>query len=305
MSARFLLAAFMAGAAIANPFSNIEARKLPFGTAIFQCTEPDTIALTFDDGPYIYTADILDMFNAAGAKGTFFLNGHNWGYMTDHKSTVQRMLAEGHQIGHHTWSHPNLADLDADEIADEMIELEDALIGVIGKFPTYMRPPFFSYTDATLQTLGELGYHVIHANIDTNDWSFQNECLIENAVKMFEEGVSRGGSIVLAHDVHLLTAYTLVPAMLQMVKDRGLRAVTVGECLGDPEANWYRTHRDGHTPPPPPIGGPGPNGICGGPNQYTCEMEGYPCCSQFGYCGNTPDHCEAGCNPEFGWCSPL
>lgn len=301
MSARYLLSALVAGA-IASPFADIEARTLPFGTLIHRCTEPNTIALTFDDGPFTFTPDVLDMFNDAGAKATFFLNGHNWGYMTDHKATVVRMIAEGHQVGHHTWSHPDLATLTTEETTTQMTLLEDALIGVIGKFPTYMRPPFFSYTDSTLQTLGQLGYHVIHANIDTLDWNFQGQCEIQTSIRLFDEGLDDGGSIVLAHDVHSYTAYELVPAMLQMVSDRGLRAVTVGECLGDPETNWYRTRRDGSTPPPPPTGGASPDGTCGGPNEYTCIVEGYPCCSQYGYCGNTAAHCGEGCNPTFGVC---
>ncbi|KEZ46940.1 hypothetical protein SAPIO_CDS0289 [Scedosporium apiospermum] len=306
MSTRYLLAGLLAGAA-ASPFANIESRTLPFGSLIYSCTVPNTVALTFDDGPFDYTEHVLDLFDQYDAKATFFLNGHNWGYMTDRPDTVVRMINEGHQVGSHTWSHPDLALLTPEQVTDQMIELEHAFIEVIGKIPTYMRPPFFSYNSETLRVLGDLGYHVIHANIDTLDWSFQDVCKINTSIDLFVEGITNGGSIVLAHDVHALTAYTLVPAMLEAVKLRGLRAVTVGECLGDPQANWYRDSRDGTTPPgtgepQPPTGGVHPDGICGGPNKYVCGVEGYPCCSAYGYCGFSIDHCGAGCNPEFGTC---
>lgn len=303
MSARYFLSALLLGAAAASAGRSAQPRAMPPpGAVIYACTKPDMVALTFDDGPYQFTSGILDEFAKYNAKATFFLNGHNWGSMLDYKPTVQRMLAEGHQIGHHTWSHQDLATLTADAVLLEMTKLEVALIPIIGKFPTYMRPPFFSYNTATLSIMGALGYHVIHANIDTFDYNNQNTCLIRNSIEYFEDGLDRGGSIVLAHDVHKYTAENLVPAMLASLHRRNLRAVTVGECLGDPEANWYRGPRDGYVPPSTPIGGVDTvHGTCGGENEYVCDERG-PCCSQWGYCGDTAGHCGANCNPLWGTC---
>lgn len=104
-----------------------------------------------------------------------------------------------------------------------MTQLEDALRDILGKFPTYMRPPYFSYNDATLQTLGGLGYKVIHADIDTLDWENNNPDAIGNSIANFENGVDGGGSISLAHDVHETTVTYLVPAMIEAVQARGLR----------------------------------------------------------------------------------
>jgi len=102
MSTRYLLAGLLAGAA-ASPFANLESRTLPFGSLIYSCTVPNTVALTFDDGPFDYTEHVLDLFDQYDAKATFFLNGHNWGYMTDRPDTVVRMINEGHQVGSHTY----------------------------------------------------------------------------------------------------------------------------------------------------------------------------------------------------------
>lgn len=108
-----------------------------------------------------------------------------------------------------------------------MTQLEDALLGIVGKFPTYMRPPYFSYNDQTLQTLGGLGYTVIHADIDTLDWQNNSPGAIGNSIANFENGLDTGGSISLAHDVHQTTVDYLIPAMIDAVQARGLS----GSCL--------------------------------------------------------------------------
>ncbi|ORY58382.1 uncharacterized protein BCR38DRAFT_468653 [Pseudomassariella vexata] len=236
----------IAGAA-ASPLIQPRQSTIPVGTAIFSCTVPNTVALTFDDGPFTYTSSVLDQLDAAGMKGTFFMNGNNWGNIYDYTTVVQRAVEGGHQVASHTWAHPDLATLDAAAVTSQMTDLETAFLSIIGKFPTYMRPPYFSYTDETLETLGGLGYHVIHADIDTQDWQF-NTLGNTTSVGIFEAGLDAGGGLTLAHDVHENTAVTLVPAMIAAVQSRGLSAVTVGECLGDAAENcqwgWCGTTSD-------------------------------------------------------------
>ncbi len=97
-----LLLALVAGAA-ALPTAHLEARQnVPVGTAIHSCTKPGTVALTFDDGPYMYTDKVLNLLKTSGMKATFFLNGQNWGSIYNYQSTVHRMVNEGHQVGSHT-----------------------------------------------------------------------------------------------------------------------------------------------------------------------------------------------------------
>jgi peptidoglycan/xylan/chitin deacetylase (PgdA/CDA1 family) len=89
----------------ASPFTKLEQRQssVPVGTAIFSCTNPGTVALTFDDGPFAYTEQVLNTLASAGMKATFFLNGQNWGNIADYAGTVQRMVNDGHQVGSHTY----------------------------------------------------------------------------------------------------------------------------------------------------------------------------------------------------------
>ncbi|MBE3047795.1 polysaccharide deacetylase family protein [Candidatus Bathyarchaeota archaeon] len=118
-----------------------------------------------------------------------------------------------------SWSHPYINTLTPEELTEQMTQLEVALVDIIGKYPTYMRPPYFEWDDENLDTLGELGYKVIHADIDTLDWAGDIPASITN----FINGIADGGSIVLAHEVHEATVKTLVPAMLSALKIRGLR----------------------------------------------------------------------------------
>lgn len=219
----------------------VETSAVPVGSIITQCTVPGTFALTFDDGPYTYTDKILDILKDNGVKATFFVNGQNWGNINEgvNQARVRRAIADGHQIGSHTWAHADLATLDRAGIVSQMNQLSTALRGIIGKAPRYMRSPYFSTSDLALQTLRELNFHVIHASIDTLDWQNDSESAIETSVQLFNDGLDQGGTIELSHDVHQWTANTLVQAMIDELNSRQLRAVTVGECLGDPASAWY------------------------------------------------------------------
>jgi len=86
------------------PFAAAAVSSVPFGAIIDSCTVPGTVALTFDDGPYIYTAQVLDTLKANNVRATFFVNGDNWSNIlsTDDQALIHRTVAEGHQIGSHT-----------------------------------------------------------------------------------------------------------------------------------------------------------------------------------------------------------
>lgn len=90
----------------ASDLHNIHSTQLPTGAILNQCMVPGTVALTFDDGPYIYTAQMLDTLSAHGAVATFFLNGVNKGSIDAFPHLIYRALNEGHQIGSHSYVHP-------------------------------------------------------------------------------------------------------------------------------------------------------------------------------------------------------
>ncbi|KAI8662464.1 NodB-like proteiny domain-containing protein [Fusarium sp. Ph1] len=218
-------------------------KDIPIGVAIHSCTQKDVVALTFDDGPFHYTDLLLDLLSEAGFTATFFVNGKNWANIQDYRSTIIRMVKEGHQVASHTYSHPNLANLDEASVKLEMTKLEDEFIKILGKFPIYMRPPYLSHNSQTLKVLGELGYHVIDTDIDTLDWQHNAPHAVGQSLDLFSTRMWNGGSIVLMHDIHRNTVMNLVPLIIKRLLQSGKRAVTIGECLGDPKKNWYRNSR--------------------------------------------------------------
>ncbi|PYH96784.1 glycoside hydrolase/deacetylase [Aspergillus ellipticus CBS 707.79] len=210
---------------------------VPYGMVLADCAVPGTIALTFDDGPYIYTPALLDILADHGVRATFFVNGYR---LTDHIDALQRIVAEGHQLASHTYNHAYLPSLDYANIVSEMQGLEDLLREFVGVVPRYMRPPYLAMDGRVLAAMDDLGYHVIGASIDTKDFERDDPWLIHDSIRRFVDGVNAGGTIVLAHDLYTQTVYTLTRAMLEEIAKRGLHATTVAECMGDPREYWYR-----------------------------------------------------------------
>ena len=223
--------------------------SVPYGSVIYSCVRNGDIALTYDDGPYIYTPYLLDVLARNNVKATFFVVGSNGNgdidKVTQWSDIVRRTYNEGHQIASHTWSHPDLTTLSSAARREEMYKTEEALINIIGLFPTYMRAPYLAYDSATQSDMSELGYHVISTNLDTKDYANDTPETIVNSEATFDQyTVSDPASIsyiVLNHDVHRQTVYTLTEYEIQRLRARGYRPVTVGECLGDDPANWYRS----------------------------------------------------------------
>jgi peptidoglycan/xylan/chitin deacetylase (PgdA/CDA1 family) len=274
------------------------------------------VALTFDDGPYSYTTEMLDLLDKLNVKATFFITGDNRakGHIDDPStgwpSILRRMLSAGHQIGSHTWTHRDLNQINETVRRAEIIHNEMAIRNIFGWIPTYMRPPFLecSSESGCQDSMREFGYHTISANLDTKDYMYDDPALIQRAKDRYSTGLSKDSQqhsyIVLAHDVHAQTVYSLTPFMVSLARERGYKLVTVGECLGDPEDNWYRSAgsssklaRDSQKkpsclepskpPPASPTNTPSkisPNQRCGGSTGYICLGSGFGnCCSHYGY----------------------
>ncbi|KAI6087080.1 glycoside hydrolase/deacetylase [Hypoxylon rubiginosum] len=223
------------------------------GDGIYSCENEGDVALTFDDGPEEYTKDLLDLLARYNAKATFFITGvnNNKGEIDDTSlewpGLIQRMYSENHQIASHTWSHADLSAVTSARRRDEMIKNEMAFRNILGRIPTYMRPPYSSCTEVSgcQSDLAALRYHVIYFDLDTDDYENDSPTLIQNAKDNYDEffaGTSPAtdDALVIAHDIHEQTVHNLTEYMLKDIQTRGYRAVTVGDCLGDPSANWYR-----------------------------------------------------------------
>jgi hypothetical protein len=236
---------------------------------------------------------------------------------------MQRMIAEGHQIASHSWSHQNYSQLTTAQFQNQIYWNEIALNDILGFFPTYWRPPFSICPTSCENTLASAGYHITYFDLDTEGYLNDSPTLIQNSLNIWDETVpgtdpTTNNFLLIEHDIHYETVYTLVDYFIQSLQDNGYKAVTVGQCLGDSNLNWYRagtgTVPRQYTSPtadpswPNPTGNgypesenPDPTGDASGPistdgtcgnNGTTCEGSTYGnCCSAHGYCGSTVCRC--------------
>ncbi|KAI9003402.1 hypothetical protein DFJ74DRAFT_694743 [Hyaloraphidium curvatum] len=215
---------------------------------------PDgAFALTFDDGPWMYTNDLLDILKKNDVKATFFINGNNKGRIDDHINVVRRAVAEGHIIGSHTWSHTSLANLDEPGIVREMNLLSYKIKDIIGAYPTLMRPPFGAgwNEDRVRGVLGKLGFHIVMYELDPNDYATQEgvqsyDDTIGYYKSYFEygNGAKKGGVLSLSHDVLPTTVYNLTQAVIDMARTAGYRFALVDECVNKQDPKGWKPYSD-------------------------------------------------------------
>ncbi|CAE6413053.1 unnamed protein product [Rhizoctonia solani] len=200
---------------------------------ITSCTVPNTAAITFDDGPYIWTRNIVDTLDAAGAKGTFFVNGNNFGciYSGSNPSNLKYAYDQGHQIASHTWSHPRLAGLSSPETKDEFTKINRAIQEITGAVPAFIRPPYGEYSQTTRDVAGELGQTIVTWDFDSGDTT---EVSAAQSMVVYIERIKQGPSSILTlnHETHLSTANDLLPQMIAALQSAGYSLVTVAECVG-------------------------------------------------------------------------
>jgi peptidoglycan/xylan/chitin deacetylase (PgdA/CDA1 family) len=129
-----------------------------------------------------------------------------------------------------------------------MYRNEMALRNILGIIPTYMRPPYISCDWTCAQRLDQMGYHNIYFDVDTVDYwnndatSIQNsKDNIANAIASKGWDPSQSSFLIIQHDIHFHSVYSLTEYILRTMADAGYgTSVTVGTCLGDPRRNWYR-----------------------------------------------------------------
>ena len=184
-----------------------------------------TIALTFDDGPGPYTEKLLDILDKYDAKATFFLIGSK---VSARANTLRSIQARGHQLGNHSWSHPELPKLSVDQIAGEIDQTNNAIKQAVGTKPNIIRPPYGAFNRAVLEQFRQRGMSAVVWSVDTRDWADRNsEIVCSRAV-----AGARNGAVILMHDIHP-TSVNAVPCILDSLKQQGYSFVTVQNLIGD------------------------------------------------------------------------
>ena len=179
------------------------------------CREVACVALTFDDGPSFYTEGLLDTLKEHNVKATFFVLGTQVRIQSE---TVQRMFREGHQIGNHTWDHPNLTRMSDDQIRAQLQQTDNLIAQIIGESTPFLRPPYGAYND---RVLAASGLPIIFWSVDPLDWKDRDASTV--AARIVD---APAGAIILAHDIHKSTV-DAVPAIIAALKNRGIHMVTV------------------------------------------------------------------------------
>ena len=183
------------------------------------------IAMTFDDGPSaVLTPKLLDLLAAHHIKATFFVIGEN---VAEHPEIVARAAREGHEIGNHSWSHPNFAKMSQENVRSQLQRTDDAIKNAIGKRPTLLRPPYGSITEREKRWIhDEFGYEIILWDVDPLDWKRPGPAVVRS--RILKE--TRPGSIVLSHDIHPGTIEAM-PSTFDELEAKGFKFVTVSELL--------------------------------------------------------------------------
>jgi cellulose synthase/poly-beta-1,6-N-acetylglucosamine synthase-like glycosyltransferase/peptidoglycan/xylan/chitin deacetylase (PgdA/CDA1 family) len=207
---------------------------------------PHEVALTFDDGPDPeWTPKILDILKAAHVRAAFFLVGVN---AERYPNLVRRIVDEGHEIGNHTYYHPNLALCWPEHIRIELNATQLLIQSLTGRATTLFRPPYAADTQpsrlselAPLQIAQDQDYLVVLENIDPQDWAKPGADVIVQRVKQQRHD----GSIILLHDAGGDRSQTVqaLPRIIDWLAARGDTIVPLSTLLG--------TTRDALMPPLP------------------------------------------------------
>ena len=183
--------------------------------------QPKEVVLTFDDGPSpANTREILAALAKECTKATFFVVGE---MIAVHPEVVKEVAEQGHTIGVHSWSHPNLAQLSLDDVKHEVEATFDAAQKASpAPIAPFFRYPYLSSSQTTVDYMKSRNIGQFAVDIDSQDWRVRST---KPVVARVMAGLkARGRGIILMHDIHKWTA-DAVPQVLAQLKAGGYKVV--------------------------------------------------------------------------------
>jgi cellulose synthase/poly-beta-1,6-N-acetylglucosamine synthase-like glycosyltransferase/peptidoglycan/xylan/chitin deacetylase (PgdA/CDA1 family)/spore germination protein YaaH len=203
---------------------------------------PGMIALTFDDGPDpAWTPAILDILKRENVPGTFFVIGKNG---QAHPDLLRRIVNEGHELGNHTFTHPNLGEIPG-RITDLELNATQRLIeSITGRSTVFFRPPYFGDAEADKPEEVEpairaekLGYIIVGLRIDPGDWkpdATADQIVQKTIDRAMDTNPETRGQVVLLHDSGGIRAATIeaLPRLIHELRARGFKFVLVSDLGG-------------------------------------------------------------------------
>jgi cellulose synthase/poly-beta-1,6-N-acetylglucosamine synthase-like glycosyltransferase/peptidoglycan/xylan/chitin deacetylase (PgdA/CDA1 family)/spore germination protein YaaH len=211
---------------------------------------PNEVALSFDDGPDpTWTPKILDILRQKHASGAFFMIGEE---AQNNIGLMQRVYREGHEIGNHTFTHPDISEISNASVDLELNLTERLFAAELGVQPLYFRPPYSIDQEpdtndqaAPADRIQHLGYVIVGNKIDTDDWEEHPvkspQEIIDSVFQQMEDMKTRSwmrGSIILLHDGGGDRQPTIdaLPKLIDALRARGYKIVPVSELMGKTRA---------------------------------------------------------------------
>ncbi len=219
-------AALTASAKTGSPEASTPAPASAAKITFSQChVDGPYLAMTFDDGPHVTnTPRLLDMLKQRKIKATFFVVGQ---CAAEYPDIMKRIVAEGHEVANHSWSHPQLSAMSDEKVRAELQKTHDAIVQATGVTPKLMRPPYGAFTARQRAWAnGVWGYKCILWDVDPLDWKFHNAEHVKSEI--LKGAVA--GSIILSHDIHK-TTIDAMPETLDGLLAKGFKFLTVSELV--------------------------------------------------------------------------
>ena len=210
-----------------NPATQRQIRRMIAANAIFVKggARGRLVALTFDDGPSIYTPSLVRELRQLKAPATFFEIGSQ---IHRYSTLVANMTKFGFPIEDHTWNHPDLTRLSSAQVQGQLLWTKNAIFKAAHVYPQFFRPPYGAQNARVRRAAGGLGMVTTVWSIDTRDWSRPGTSAIIHAAEQV-----RAGGIVLMHDGGGNRSETLaaVPVIVRYLRAHGYTLVTVPQLL--------------------------------------------------------------------------
>ncbi|MEW6623535.1 MAG: polysaccharide deacetylase family protein [Bacillota bacterium] len=196
-------------------------------------TNTNRVALTFDDGPDgKYTPQVLDVLKQYKVPATFFLIGER---SARYSWVVDRIFKEGHLIGNHSWSHPNLAKVSRERLEQEISNTERILHEITGKNTALIRPPYGAVSRESLEYMKKVNYKIINWNVDSVDWRDRDvdQILINTLPDV------KPGAILLFHSAggegqSMAATVQALPEIIYTLRVQGYEFVALDDLIGIP-----------------------------------------------------------------------
>jgi len=207
---------------------------------------PNQVAISFDDGPDPkWTPKILDILRNKGVKATFMLIGAEG---QANVGLMQRVVREGHEIGNHTWTHPDISEISNRQLDLELKFTERLFASKLGIQPLYFRPPFDIDEEPgtddqarPIERIQQAGYTIVGSKIDTNDWNenprkspAEITQVVLDQLQLMKIKPQFRGSIILLHDGGGDRSATVaaLPVLIDALRAHGYSIVQVSSLMG-------------------------------------------------------------------------